>query len=112
MLAKNSQKALSQTVRSSKAPSLYSLSQKNIHTSQLSFTLSATTTRGSRSLVAKKSKAQLELESQQRADQAAKQARAEERKNAAARKVAKTMMPRKDDVSQLRDAFSELRSSQ
>ena len=50
-------------------------------------------------MVAKKSKAQLELESQQRADQAAKQARAEERKNAAARKVAKTMKPRKDNVS-------------
>ena len=63
-------------------------------------------------MVAKKSKAQLELESQQRADQAAKQARAEERKNAAARKVAKTMKPRKDNVSQLSDAFSELRSSQ
>ena len=63
-------------------------------------------------MVAKKSKAQLELESQQRADQAAKQARAEERKNAAARKVAKTMEPRKDNVSQLSDAFSELRSSQ
>ena len=63
-------------------------------------------------MVAKKSKAQLELESQQRADQAAKQARAEERKNAATRKVAKTMKPRKDNVSQLSDAFSELRSSQ
>ena len=63
VLAKNSQKALSQTVPSSKAPSLYSLSQKNIRTSQLSFTSSATTTRGSRGVVAKKSKAQLELES-------------------------------------------------
>ena len=63
-------------------------------------------------MVTKKSKAQLELESQQRADQAAKQARAEERKNTATRKVAKTMKPRKDNVSQLSDAFSELRSSQ
>ena len=112
VLAKHSQKALSQTVPSPKAPSLYSLSQKNIRASQLPSTSSATTTRGSRGVVAKKSKAQLELESQQRADQAAKQASAEERKNAAARKVAKTMKPRKDDVSQLRDAFSELRSSQ
>ena len=62
-------------------------------------------------MLAKKPKARLELKSQQRANQAAKQARAVG-KNAAARKVAKTMKPRKDDVSQLSDAFSELRSSQ
>ena len=80
VLAKHSQKALSQTVPSPKAPSLYSLSQKNIRASQLPSTSSATTTRGSQGVVANKSKAQLELESQQRADQAAKQARAEERK--------------------------------
>ena len=112
VLAKHGQKASSQTVPSPKAPPLYSLSQKNIRASQLPSTSSATTTRGSRGVVAKKSKAQLVLESQQRADQAAKQARAGERKNAAARKVAKTMKPRKDDVSQMSDAFSELRSSQ
>ena len=107
LLATHSQKILSQT-----APSLYSLSQKGLRASQLPPTSSATTTRGSRGVVAKKTKAQLELESQQRAEQVAKQARAEERKNAAARKVAKTMKPRKDDVSQLVDEFSELGSSQ
>ena len=108
ILAKNP----SQTALSQAAPSLYSLSQKGLRASQLPPTSSATTTRGSRGVVAKKSKAQLELESQQRAEQTAKQVRAEERKNAAARKAAKSMKPRKEDVSQLVDEFSELRSSQ
>lgn len=67
---------------------------------------------GSWGVVAKKSKAQLELESQQRAKQTAKQVRAEERKNVEARKVAKSMKPRKEDVLQLVDEFSELRLSQ
>ena len=112
VLTKHNQKTLFQTISSSKASFLYSLSQKNFRANQLSSISSATTTRGSRSVIVKKSKAQLELKSQQRADQAAKQARTEERKNAAARKIAKTMKPRKNDVSQLSDAFSELRSSQ
>ena len=60
---------------------------------------SSATTRRSRG-VAKKSKAQLELESQQRVEKSVKQARAQARKETAMRKVAKTMKPRKDDVSQ------------
>ena len=112
ILAKIPSPTAPQTAPSQTAPSLYSLSQKNLRASQLPPTSSATTTRGSRGVVAKKSKAQLEMESQQRAEQTAKQVRAEERKNAAARKVAKSMKPRKEDVSQLIDEFSELRSSQ
>ena len=100
VLAKHSQKALPQAAP---APSLYSLSQ-NVRASQLLPTSSATTRR-SRG-VAKKLKAQLELESQQRVEKSVKQARAQ------ARKVAETMKPRKDDVSQLADEFLELKSSQ
>ena len=99
-------------IPSQTTPSLYNFSQKGLCASKLPPTSSATTTRGSRGVVAKKSKAQLEMESQQRVEQTAKQVRAEEKKNAAARKVAKNMKPRKEDVSQLIDEFSELRSSQ
>ena len=106
VLAKHSQKALPQAAP---APSLYSLSQ-NVCASQILPTSSATTRR-SRG-VAKKSKAQLELESQQRVEKSVKQARAQARKETAMRKVAKTMKPRKDDVSQLADEFLELKSSQ
>ena len=100
VLAKHSQKALPQAAP---APSLCSLSQ-NVRASQILPTSSATTRR-SRG-VAKKSKAQLELESQQRVEKSVKKARAQ------ARKVAKTKKPRKDDVSQLADEFLELKSSQ
>ena len=100
VLAKHSQKALPQAAP---APFLYSLSQ-NVRASQILPT-SSSTTRRSRG-VAKKSKAQLELESQQRVEKSVKQARAQ------VRKVAKTMKPRKDDVSQLADEFLELKSSQ
>ena len=62
--------------------------------------------------MAKKPKAQLELESQQRVEKSVKQARAQARKETAMRKVAKSMKPRKDDVSQLADEFLELKSSQ
>ena len=106
VLAKHSQKALPQAAPSS---SLYSLSQ-NVRASQILLTFSATTRR-SRGVV-KKSKAQLELESQQRVEKSVKQARAQARKETAMRKVAKTMKPRKDDVSQLADKFLELKSSQ
>ena len=106
VLAKHSQKALPQAAPPS---SLYRLSQ-NVRASQILPTSSATTRR-SRG-VAKKSKAQLELESQQRVEKSVKQARAEARKETAMRKVAKTMKPRKDDVSQLADEFLELKSSQ
>ena len=106
VLAKQSQKALP---KAAPPPSLYSLSQ-NVRASQILPTSSATTRR-SRS-VAKKSKAQLELESQQRVEKSVKQARAQARKETAMRKVAKTMKPRKDDVSQLADEFLELKSSQ
>ena len=104
VLTKHSQKVSFQT-----APSLYNHSQ-NLRLSQLPPTSSATTRR-SRG-VAKKSKALLELESQQKTEQADKQARAEAKKQAAAMKIARTMKPRKKDVSQLIDEFSELRSSQ
>ena len=68
VLAKHSQKALLQAAPTS---SLYSLSQ-NVRASQILPTSSATTRR-SRG-VAKKSKAQLELESQQRVEKSVKQA--------------------------------------
>ena len=62
--------------------------------------------------MAKKSKAQLELRSQQKVEKSVKQARDQARKETAMRKVAKTMKLRKDDVSQLADEFLELKSSQ
>ena len=62
--------------------------------------------------MAKKSKAQLELESQQRVEKLVKQARAQARKETAMRKVTRIMKPRKDDVSQVTDEFLELKSSQ
>ena len=106
MLAKHSQKALPQAAPPS---SLYRLSQI-VRASQILPTSSATTRR-SRG-VAKKSKAQLELESQQRVEKSVKQAGAQARKETAMREVAKTMKPRKDNVSQLADEFLELKSSQ
>ena len=60
----------------------------------------------------KKSKAQLELESQERVEKSVKQIRTQARKETTMRKVAKTMKPRKDDVSQLIDEFLGLKSSQ
>ena len=59
--------------------------------------------------MAKKSKARLELRSQQKVEKSVKQARAQAGKETAMRKVVKT---RKDDVSQLADEFLELKSSQ
>ena len=106
VLAKHSQKALPQAAPPS---SLYRLSQI-VRASQILPTSSATTRR-SRG-VAKKSKAQLELESQQRVEKSIKQAGAQARKETAMREVAKTMKPRKDNVSQLADEFLELKSSQ
>ena len=97
VLANHSHKALLQAAPTS---SLYSLSH-NVRTSQI-LPNSSATTRRSRG-VAKKTKAQLELESQQRVEKSVKQARAQ------ARMVAKTMKPRKDDVSQLADKFLELK---
>ena len=72
---------------------------------------SSATTRRSRG-VAKKSKAQLELGSQQRVEKSVKQARAQARKETVMKKVAKPMKPRKDDVSQLADEFLKLKPSQ
>ena len=106
VLAKHSQKALFQAAPPS---SLYSLSQ-NVRISQILPTSSATTRR-SRD-VTKKSKAQLELESQERVEKSVKQIRTQARKETTMRKVAKIMKPRKDDVSQLIDEFLELKSSQ
>lgn len=60
----------------------------------------------------KKSRAQLEMESQQKAKAASKQAKAEARKGAGERKAAKAVKPRKDNVSQLTDDFSKSESSQ
>ena len=60
----------------------------------------------------KKSKAQLELESQERVEKSVEQIRTQARKETMMRKVAKIMKPRKDDVSQLIDEFLELKSSQ
>lgn len=103
--------ALSQIARDPNPSSLYSLSQ-NVRASQLPPTSSATTTRKSRGVTAKKTWAQLEMESQQKMEARMKEAKNEAKKAAEGRKIAKAMKPRKDDVSQLADDFSELGSSQ
>ena len=93
---------------SQKTPSLYSLSQ-NVRASQLPPT-SSTTTQGSRGVAQKKTRAQMEMESQHRAEVASKQAKAESKRAAEEKKVAKTMKARKEDVSQLVDGLSEFES--
>ena len=103
-------KALSQKALSQKPLSLYSLSQ-NVQVSQLPTTSSATT-RKSRGVVTKKSRAQLEMESQQRMEAEIKRTKIEAKKAAEGKKITKAMKPRKEDVSQLIDDFSELGSSQ
>ena len=88
---------------------LYSLSQ-DVQLSQLPPTSSAITRR-SRGVAPKKTRAQLEMESQQKSEAALKQAKAEGKRQEEEKKIAKAMKPRKDDVSQLVDSFSELGSS-
>ena len=51
------------------------------------------------------------MESQQKSEAALKQAKAEGKRQAEEKKIAKAMKSRKDDVSQLVDSFSELGSS-
>ena len=51
------------------------------------------------------------MESQQKSEAALKQAKAEGKRQEEEKKIAKAMKPRKDDVSQLVDSFSELGSS-
>ena len=103
-------KALSQQALSQKSLCFYSLSQ-NVQVSQLSPTSSATT-RKSQSVVTKKSRARLEMESQQQIEDEIKRTKIEAKKTAEERKFAKATKPRKDDVSQLIDDFSKLGSSQ
>lgn len=51
------------------------------------------------------------MESQQKSEAASKQAKSEVKRRAEEKKIAKAMKPRKDDVSQMIDSFSELGSS-
>ena len=90
---------------------LYSNSQKPTE-SQVAPKSSATTTRTKRGVTKAKSRAQKELESQERFEAKIKADNKNKReKAAAARKVAKTMKPRKEDVSQLADALEQMNSS-
>lgn len=57
-------------------------------------------------VAAKKTRAQLEIESQQRMKARMKEAKTEAKKAAEGRKIAKAKQPRKDDVSQLVNDFS------
>ena len=59
----------------------------------------------------KKSKWQLKLESQERANMAAKNENKAKREAAKAQKEAKLMKPKKEDVSQLEEQFQWLNSS-
>lgn len=91
----------------SQAARLYSLSQ-NVNPKEITSSSRGITTRKSRG-VHKKSRAQLEWESQQRAEEASRE---QDRKNASRKKEAQKAKPRKEDVSQLIEDFSELNSSQ
>lgn len=108
-IASTSQTQMSPTQISNTIPPLYSLSQ-DVQLSQLP-PISSTTTRRSRGIAPKKTRAQLEMESQQKREIASKQAKAEAKIRAQEKKTAKAMQPRKEDVSQLIDDFSELGSS-
>lgn len=94
---------------SQKPAPLYSLSQ-NISIDHLPPTSSTTTRRAQG--IRKKSRAQLAWESQQAAELAVKKARSKTKEEADRKKQAKANKPRKEDVSQLINEFSELRSSQ
>lgn len=91
-----------------KIPPLYSLSQ-DVKLNELPPMHSATT-RGSRGVAPKKSRAQLEMESQQKSEIAEKQAKTQAKKLAQEKQTAKAMRLRNYDVSQLVDDFSELGS--
>lgn len=91
----------------SQAARLYSLSQ-NVNPKEITSSSRGITTRKSRG-VHRKSRAQLEWKSQQRAEEASQNP---DRKNASQKKEAQKVKPRKEDVSQLIEDFSELNSSQ
>ena len=71
-----------------------------------------TITRAKRGVAATKSYKQNRLESQLRHDVEKKEAKVASKEVAVAKKKAKAMKPRKEDVSQLEDAFAQLVSSQ
>lgn len=108
-IASSSRSQTSPSQISNKIPPLYSLSQ-DVQLNKLP-SMSSTTTQRSRGIAPKKSRAQLEMEFQQRSEIAEKQAKAEAKILAQENKTAKSMRLRKDDVSQLVDDFSELGSS-
>lgn len=99
----------SQATKTSQIRTLYSLSQ-DVQLRSLPPTSSATMRR-SWGVASKNTGGQLETVSQQRREAASKQARAEAKRLAEEKKISKSMLPRKDDVSQLIDEFSELGSS-
>lgn len=105
-IASTSQTQMCPTQMSNTIPPLYSLSQ-DVQLSQLR-PISSITTRRSCGIAPKKTRAQLEMESQQKFEIASKQAKAEAKVRAQEKKTAKTMQPKKEDVLQLINDFSEL----
>ena len=92
-------------------PRLYTLSQ-NVDPAEIVSSSKGITTRKSRGVL-KKSRAQLEWESQQKAEALlTKKAKDDKHQDGIEKRVKRKMKPRKEDVSQLIDDFSELGSSQ
>lgn len=89
---------------------LYTLSQ-NVDPAEIVSSSKGITTRKSRGVL-KKSRAQLEWESQQKAEALTKKAKDEKHQDNIEKQLKRKMEPRKKDVSQLIDDFSELGSSQ